>query len=187
MTVQIPPCGPHCGIAAAREGHCDCTLCHDGSAPVVLTRSDLLTTGPKASMCDQWYAGIGDYRPWDAGRPDGCSCPVSQHAPADEHRETCPVFQHAARPDMTREQAEILNQLITPQPVPAITDRWTLLDSLTCPSCGDRTLLDDAAPDDDLEAFWHHLGQHTQDPIGRLRLWTAALGAPIASTGRGMT
>jgi hypothetical protein len=50
-------------------------------------------------------------------------------------------------------------------------------ESLACPQCGDVTGLDAEAPDDDLDAFWHHLGTHTLDKVARLRLWTAAMRA----------
>jgi hypothetical protein len=96
MTIEIPPCGPHCGIASAREGHCDCELCHDGTAPVVITRSDLLTVIPKSSMCNQWYERAGDYRPWDH-RVGGCMCGVSAHALPEQHGEHCPVRQYHDR------------------------------------------------------------------------------------------
>jgi hypothetical protein len=62
-------CGPHCGITSAFEGHCDCGLCHDGTAPVVITRSDLLTVVPRPSMCDAWYERAGNYRPWQSHDP----------------------------------------------------------------------------------------------------------------------
>jgi hypothetical protein len=64
-------CGPHCGIRSTAEGtgrvegHCDCPGCHDGTAPIVLTRSDLLTTAPGTPMCARWYERAGDYRPWN--------------------------------------------------------------------------------------------------------------------------
>jgi hypothetical protein len=91
MTITIPPCGPHCGIASGREGHCDCGMCHDGAAPVVITRSDLLTVVPKASMCDQWYAGIGDYRPWHVHVEAACTCGKNSHYRPEHHGTACPV------------------------------------------------------------------------------------------------
>jgi hypothetical protein len=57
-------CGPHCGISAHREGHCDCGTCHAGSAPVVITREDLTAAVRGTPMCARWYERAGDYRPW---------------------------------------------------------------------------------------------------------------------------
>ena len=62
-------CGSHCGISGPRESHCDCaspeTRCHASrTAPLVITRSDLLTAGPSVPMCDRWYQRAGTYRPW---------------------------------------------------------------------------------------------------------------------------
>jgi hypothetical protein len=76
MTIQNPPCGPHCGIMAAREGHCDCGLCHNGTAPVVITRSDLLTVAARKPMCAAWYERPGDYRPWDLPSPHVPAVPL---------------------------------------------------------------------------------------------------------------
>jgi hypothetical protein len=63
-------CGVHCGIRSnaegtvRTEGHCDCELCHAGTAPIVFTRSDLLTVTPGTPMCGRWYERAGDCRPW---------------------------------------------------------------------------------------------------------------------------
>ena len=68
-------CGHHCGIrgnaegTVTREGHCDCPECHDGTAPIILTRSDLLTVAPVQPMCERWYTRAGDHRPWDLQPP----------------------------------------------------------------------------------------------------------------------
>ena len=64
-------CGPNCGIRPnaegtfTTEGHCDCELCHDGTAPVVITRGDLTAGLRGTPMCDRWYERAGDYRPWE--------------------------------------------------------------------------------------------------------------------------
>lgn len=57
-------CGPQCGISGPHEGHCDCELCHDGTAPVVITRADLTAEFRGTPMCARWYRRAGDYRPW---------------------------------------------------------------------------------------------------------------------------
>jgi hypothetical protein len=63
-------CGPHCGLrfnaegTVRIEGHCDCTGCHDGAAPIIVTRGGLLTSGPGVPMCNRWYERAGGYRPW---------------------------------------------------------------------------------------------------------------------------
>ena len=68
-------CGHHCGIRSnaegtfAREGHCDCGQCHDGGAPIVITREDLTAALRGTPMCDRWYERAGDYRPWHYVRP----------------------------------------------------------------------------------------------------------------------
>lgn len=193
--IEIPPCGVHCGVMAGRTGHCDCELCHDGSAPVVFTRSDLLTTEPKASMCDQWYAGIGDYRPWHAGQHQPPPpLPTPQEMLARLTGDNMPyraALGRAERPGHPPRAVRCIDlppgmrgpagpgtgalargpeddrRMSAPQQAP---------ESLACPQCGDKTFLDAADPDDDLAAFWHHLGAHTQDQLGRLRLWTAAMG-----------
>jgi hypothetical protein len=66
-TRRFAECGPHCGFAGRREGHCDCALCHDGNAPVVITREDLAGATGGTPMCARWYERAGDYRPWHAG------------------------------------------------------------------------------------------------------------------------
>lgn len=122
MTIEIPPCGPHCGITSGREGHCDCKLCHNGSAPVVITGSDLLTVVPKASMCDQWYASIGEYRPWHH-HVESCLCGMNAHALPGQHGEHCPVRQNHDRrllAELTRDQAvqPASREDITASPLP---------------------------------------------------------------------
>lgn len=46
---------------------------------------------------------------------------------------------------------------------------------LACPQCPVIVALDPDSPDDNLDAFWHHLGTHTMNKLERLRLWTAAM------------
>lgn len=62
-------CGPHCGVSSGREGHCDCTLCHAGTAPVVITRDELTAELRGIPMCDRWYERSGGVRPWDRDAP----------------------------------------------------------------------------------------------------------------------
>jgi len=93
MAITIPPCGSHCGITGPREGHCDCELCHDGMAPIVITRGDLLTIVPRQPMCGRWYERAGEYRPWMTGSDPGCRCGVSPHALPYQHGGHCPVRQ----------------------------------------------------------------------------------------------
>jgi hypothetical protein len=52
-------------------------------------------------------------------------------------------------------------------------------ESLSCPQCPVIIALDPDSPDDDLEAFWAHLGVHTLDRLRRLRLWTAARNSEV--------
>lgn len=87
-------CGPHCGIASGREGHCDCALCHDDCAPVVITREDLTAAMAGTPMCARWYERAGDFRPWHGGQHR----PRYQAAPAEAglsdpgtHHELCDV------------------------------------------------------------------------------------------------
>lgn len=70
-------CGHHCGIRSnaestfTREGHCDCAECHDGLAPLVITREDLTAELRGTPMCWRWYERAGDYRPWLRQQPPG--------------------------------------------------------------------------------------------------------------------
>jgi hypothetical protein len=50
-------------------------------------------------------------------------------------------------------------------------------ETLACPQCPVTVALDPDDPDDDLQAFWVHLGTHAPGKLRRLRLWTAATGA----------
>lgn len=63
-------CGHHCGLRSSAENtrtwtaHCDCAECHDGTAPVVISREDLTAGLAGTPMCARWYELAGAYRPW---------------------------------------------------------------------------------------------------------------------------
>lgn len=85
-------CGPHCGIAGSREGHCDCGLCHDGTAPAV-TLPELTARVPRIPMCARWYERAGAFRPWLPERPEGVPDFPERHmtrtSGRPEHHELC--------------------------------------------------------------------------------------------------
>lgn len=111
MSIDINAgCGPHCGIAAGREGHCDCVLCHDGAVPVVITREDLTAELRGTPMCARWYELAGEYRPWQA-RAWQCRCGVSPHALPEQHGKHCPVYRfwHGRR-----QAADVSGEPVTP-------------------------------------------------------------------------
>jgi len=99
----------HCGITTSgdvtREGHCYCPECHAGpeegfpASRIIRAGLPVLPGNmpPRATMCDRWYTGTGDYRPWQRGRPDGCLCGVSPHALPGQHGTHCPVRQRHDR------------------------------------------------------------------------------------------
>ena len=88
-------CGPHCGIASGREAHCGGAECHDGTAPVIITRADLTAGLAGIPMCARWYDGV-QVMPWIAYL-DGCLCAVSAQALPRQHGPHCPVWQYWER------------------------------------------------------------------------------------------
>ncbi len=65
MTIS-EACGHHCGSQNSAERHCDCTECHNGTAPVVVTRGSLLSLPGGVPMCEKWAARS---RQWDSDHP----------------------------------------------------------------------------------------------------------------------
>jgi hypothetical protein len=189
--MTIPCSYPHCGITVSgsvvREGHCPCPECHGlgGKAPASrIIRTDVsdqpVFNGRGTPMCERWYERAGDYRPWQAGTHDLA-------AQQDEfRREQQGMPDQLLTPAPAHDRGRIIAEVALDKPLAGSVTRVRLTapvpvpDVLSCPQCGDKTFLDAADPDDDLAAFWHHLGQHTQDPMSRLRLWTTAMGGEEA-------